>query len=65
MNNPMAMLMLQTIMRTLSPEGGYGGTDLCIKCKENGADKYVNGNGLETSVCDKCPNNAQAVKWNE
>lgn len=44
---------------------GYGGIDMCIKCKEKGADRYINGDGLEVSACESCPNNITAVKWNE
>lgn len=43
---------------------GYGGINMCIKCKEKGADRYINDDGLEVSACENCPNNITAVKWN-
>ena len=58
-------LMLQVLMQTFTQEGGYGGIDMCIKCKEKGLDKILDNNGNEINMCDSCLNNMQAVKWDE
>lgn len=63
--NPLELLAVNLVMKTLSPEGGYGGITMCIKCKQKRLDKYVNGDGLEQSACDHCPNNIMAMKWEE
>ena len=63
MDKAFATLMLQTIMKTLNPDGAYGGIDLCIKCKERGIDKYTSDSGETVNVCTTCVNNMQEVKW--
>ena len=51
------LIALGYAMGSLSPDGGYGGIDMCIRCKQKGADRYLNDKGEEVNACDYCPNN--------
>ena len=45
-------------MSALSPDGGYGGINMCITCKKNGRDKYKDEEtGQEFNFCERCLNN--------
>lgn len=45
-------------MSALSPDGGYGGIDMCITCKKNGRDKFKDEEtGQTIDFCERCPNN--------
>ena len=42
----------------MSPDGGYGGIDMCIACKKKGMDKYKDEEtGQEFDFCERCPDN--------
>lgn len=42
----------------MCPDGGYGGIDMCITCKEKGMDKHKDEEtGQEFDLCETCPNN--------
>lgn len=52
--------ILAFVMRAyaMSPDGGYGGIDMCVTCKKNGRDKYKDTEtGQELDLCEGCPNN--------
>ena len=63
MDNPLEALLMMCVMQTLNKNGGYGGVDLCIKCKEKGLNRTEDVNGAEIDLCETCLNNMQAVKW--
>ena len=59
MNNDLKNVLASFLaMSVLSPDGGYGGIDMCITCKQKGMDKYKDKEtGQEFDFCKTCPNN--------
>lgn len=53
------LLIAQMIAKVVMPS-----TDWCIKCKEAGADVYINTDGSKSSFCDMCLNNT-VIKCDE
>ena len=52
------ILAAMFLISTLSPDGGYGGIDICITCKNKGLDKCKDTEtGQELDLCETCPNN--------
>ena len=52
------LLAYMLAISTISPDGGYGGIDMCITCKKKGMDKFKDTEtGQEWNLCERCPNN--------
>lgn len=52
------ILAIMLGVSAMSPDGGYGGIDMCITCKKKGMDKYKDTEtGQEWDLCERCPNN--------
>lgn len=57
-NDLKSILAFMLVASTTSPDGGYGGIDMCIICKKNGRDKFKDEEtGQEFNFCERCPNN--------
>lgn len=53
-----SILAFMLAASTMSPDGGYGGIDMCITCKKKRMDKYKDEEtGQEFDFCERCPNN--------
>lgn len=52
------LLAYMLVTSTMTPDGGYGGIDMCITCKKKGMDKHMDEEtGQEFDFCERCPNN--------
>ena len=57
-NDLKSILAVMLGVSAMSPDGGYGGIDMCITCKKKGMDKYKDEEtGQEFDFCERCPNN--------
>ena len=61
-NDLKSVLAVMLGVSAMSPDGGYGGIDMCITCKKNGRDKFKDEEtGQTIDGCEYCPNNMTNV----